>query len=164
MFVAVEQDVRGFDITVDEPSLMRRAEREGHLASNVNREHGRQAALIFQQSAEIASIDVAHRKVDLVIRLPRVVHRKHVGVVERSRELRLADEPLLELRVGIATRCNHFERDLSVEPHLGGEVDDAHAALGQQRPDPVAGQFSAALEDAAASQRFWILTTPIAES
>ena len=79
-----------------------------------------------------------HRDEVVTVRLLHLVDRDDVGVVQRGRELRLADEPL-----GRGTRFEggageELERHVPVEPFITGAIDDAHAARADALRDAVA--------------------------
>ena len=56
-----------------------------------------------EQRLQVAAVDVGHRDVEEPVLLAGVVDRDDAGMVERRRELRLAQEPLAA--VGLAERA-----------------------------------------------------------
>ena len=62
-------------------------------------------------------------------------------MVDRRRQLRLAQEAVAERLVLGETGGEQLERNPPLEPQVLGEVDDAHAAQAEQRLDPVAGEL-----------------------
>jgi hypothetical protein len=64
-------------------------------------------------------------------------------MVERGRELGLAQEPLPEARVGRQLGRDELQGDPPLQPQVLGQVDDAHPAAAKHALDPVAGEFRA---------------------
>src|SRR6185312_11878407 len=90
------------------------------------------------QRAEVGPLDVAHRDVELAVRLAGLVDRDHVGVLDRRRHARLALEALPEPRVAGQLGGDHLHRDGPTQAHLLGAVDDAHAAAAELGLDAAA--------------------------
>jgi hypothetical protein len=71
------------------------------------------------------------------------MHRHHVGVVERRRQLGLPEEALAEAGVARQLRRDQLQGDLPLEPEVLRQVDDAHPAPADHRLDPVTRQIGA---------------------
>ena len=69
--------------------------------------------------------------------LAQVVHREHVGVLERARAARLLLEAAHAVGVHRELRGQQFERHLSPQPRVLCEIDFAHPADAQHGHDPV---------------------------
>lgn len=72
--------------------------------------------------------------------LAGLVDGDDVPVVERGRDLRLAQEPRAETCVLRQSRRQQLQRHGAIQPQVVGEVDDPHPASAQQPLDPVARQ------------------------
>jgi hypothetical protein len=82
-----------------------------------------------------------HRDVQDALGLVRVVDRNDVRMVDRRRELRFAEEPIVApLALGEVGR-EDLERHLASQPDVFGQVDDAHAASADHALDSVAGEL-----------------------
>ena len=88
---------------------------------------------------QVAALDQPHRDDQLAVDLARVVDRHHRRVVEPRGEPRLAQEALAEPLALGELAGDHLQRHRPFEAEVGGAVDDAHPAAGDQRVDPVAG-------------------------
>ena len=75
--------------------------------------------------------------------LAGVEDRDDVRVVELGRAARLAHEALAELLVRRERRGEQLQRHLASEPHVLGQVDDAHAAAPEQAGDLVTDELAA---------------------
>ena len=87
-----EQDVRRFDVAVDEPGRVSGVERAADLLGDRERLLRGERAALPEERPQARAVDVAHREVEDAFDLARVVDRDHVRVVERGGELRLAEE------------------------------------------------------------------------
>ncbi len=137
MVVLVEQDVRRLDVAVHEPVAVRGVERAAELGDDVRRALGVQVVLRAHERAQVGAVDVAHDDEQDVVDLARVVHRDDVGMLDRGRGLGLRDEALTEIRVVGERRCDHLQRDGSLEPELRRAVHDAHPPAPGQAVDAV---------------------------
>ena len=138
--VLAEQDVGGLDVAVDEPRGVRGVQRGRDLADDAGGAPGRERALAPDERPEVVAGHVAHRDVGDAALLARVVDRDDVGVVDRRRDLRLAQEAAPDRRVLHERGGDDLQRDLAVERELRRPVHDPHAAATRDRLDPVAGE------------------------
>ena len=90
---------------------------------------------------QVGALDVAHRDEQDAVGLVRVVDRHDVRVVDRSGELRFAEEPVAEPLAVRELGREQLERHLASEPDVLGEVDHAHAAPPDHALDPVATEL-----------------------
>ena len=98
-------------------------------------------ALAHEQRLEVAALHVGHRDVEEPVLLAGVVDRDDAGMVERGRELRLAQEPLAVSRLAPSVGDEQLQRGRPPEPHVLGAVDDAHPAAAERLDDPVAREL-----------------------
>jgi hypothetical protein len=70
-----------------------------------------EAALLAEQRAEVASVDVLHRKVEPPLVVGRGERRDDMGIVEARGELRLAEEATPEALVLRRRRVEQLQRD-----------------------------------------------------
>ena len=139
-----DEDVAGLDVAVDEAGRMSCVERLGDLRDQRERAVGLERSLAAEQLAQVGPVDVRHREEQPAVDLSRRDRRGDVGMVERRRDLRLAQEalakPLLVGKLG----CEHLERDAVAGADVLGEVDGARRALGDQGLDAKVPQNRAA--------------------
>ena len=91
-----QEHVRSFDVAMDEPAVVSCVQRACNLRDERNGESRLDRPLRRDERAEVGSVDVAHRHVQLAVRLTRSVDRDDVRVLERCRQPRLAHEPVAE--------------------------------------------------------------------
>ena len=75
---------------------MRRVERLGNLADNVERPLRLDSAVAAQEAPQVRSFDVAHRQIEDAVFFAGGDDRDDVRMVEARGELRLAEEALTE--------------------------------------------------------------------
>ena len=141
--LAVEQDVARLDVTMHEPTGVRRVERGGDLRDDLDRAFGRQGAVPRDQLAEVLSLHVAHRDVQDTAGLAGGVDRHDVRVLGRGRGLGLVDEPPPERVVGRQLATQQLQDHLAGGRGLFGDVDRPHAALSEHGLDAVARDLGA---------------------
>src|SRR5438045_9776342 len=81
---------------MEEPGRMRRVERLGNLADNVERPLRLDSAVAAQEAPQVRSFDVAHRQIEDAVFFAGGDDRDDVRVVEARGGLRLAEEGLTE--------------------------------------------------------------------
>ena len=134
--VAVDEDVGGLDVTVDEARDVGGVERIGDRRQQAQR--GRVVRRIRRQALlERPAGDVAHRQVDVAVVLARRVDRDDRRMLEARCEPRL----LQQRRVG---RSEEFHRQLAIERLVAGQEHHPHAtgaelAQDHEPADPIAG-------------------------
>ena len=122
---------------------MRRVERGGDLAEDVQRRLGLEPLRLLEPRLQVDTLDVAHDDEQDAVGFSGLVDRDDVRVIDRRRQMGLALEPLAEARVVRELRRQDLERHVTLETRLHGAVDDAHAAPPDQPLDPVTGEFRA---------------------
>jgi hypothetical protein len=108
---------------------------EGHCARRL------QPSFAAQELAKVRSVDVGEREVEPAVLLARGDRPDDVRVVERGRQLRLAEETAPEALVARQRGLEELERDPPPGLVLGKE-DRAHRAAADLRPDTEAGQHA----------------------
>ena len=139
---ALEEDVRGLHVPVQQTAGVRGVERAADLPHHRERPRHRERAFALEELLEVA-LDVAHGDVEDAVLVARVVDRDDVRVVERRGGPRLAHEPLAEALVVCELLGQELQRDLVPEAGVLGAIDDAHPAAAEQRLDPVPGELGA---------------------
>ena len=141
--VAVEQDVGGLQVAVDDAPPMGVVNRPGHLLDQPGSLARRQWA-VLDLGREAVALDEAHREVVLPRVFAHFVDRHDAGMIELGRGLGFGAEPLNLPRRRQPAGQDHLQGDEAVERLLPRLEDDAHAALGNL-PDqliiPEAGHF-----------------------
>ncbi len=138
----VEQDIGRLDVAVDEAARVGGVEGTRNLGEDRDRLRRLERA-VPQPLLEVASLDVAHRDEEQLAELAGLVDRDDVRVVDRGRELRLAQEAVAERFVLGEVGGEELERDVALQALVLGQVDDAHAAAAEQGLDAVPGELGA---------------------
>ena len=134
--VAVEQDVLGLDVAVDDAVPVRVVQREPDLAGDADGGRHREPPLALQPPAQGLARHVRHHVIEEPVGLARVEERQDVGVGEAGDEADLAEEALGAHR-GRELRVDHLERDRAVMPEVVGEENRRGAAAAEKRQAPV---------------------------
>src|SRR5262249_42672108 len=144
-----DEDVRGFDVAMDEAACVRCVKRARELRDERERASCLERAVATKKRTKVGAGDVAHRDVEQAVELTGLVDRDDVRMLQRRGELRLAEETLAESVVLAELRCEELQRDLSLQTKIVGAVDDAHPAptenalqvvLAEPRSDAVLSQ------------------------
>ena len=134
--LAVEQDVRWLQVAVEDPPLMGVV----HGAGHGGQQSGRGLGVIPEPghlAGEAAALDQPHAEIVLLVVPAHLVDRHDARMVEVGHRLSLEIEASDVGFVGELTSQDHLERDGSVEAHLPGLENDAHAAAGNLANDLV---------------------------
>jgi len=126
---------------VDQACGVGRVEGRGHLRHDGGDTGQFEQRVRPDQRLEVAPIDEAHGQVQQAVRFAGVVDRNDVGMLERSGELRFADEPIPEPLVLRELGGEDLEGRPTPEAQVLREIDHPHATAPDHRIDAVAGQF-----------------------
>ena len=124
---ALEEDVLGADVAMDEPRPVRVGERPRDLAQHARRLAGKERAALADAFAERRPLDERHDDVDEAAALPDRVHRDDVRMGQCRGGLRLAQECLAQLGALGQRGRQHLDRHGTREADLASEVDDSHS-------------------------------------
>ena len=143
--VRPDDDVRGRDVAVEDPLLVRRLEAVEHLDADVEALVQGEAPLLHDlvdgEPLEVLEDEVeeAGREPGVPrVREADVVNRDDVRVVDPGHGPRLVQEPSPHLLVGREGRRQDLDRDLAAERRIGAEIDLSHPAPAQESPDLIA--------------------------
>ena len=137
VLVERDQDVGRLDVAVDESRPMGCVQGARDRMQQRPDALGLESPLSLDQAAQVCAAHVPHRDEQIAVDLAGLVDGHDVRVVEPGRELRLADEPAPERRVGRELRGQHLDRDAACEARVFGQVDDAHPAPAQLGLDAI---------------------------
>ena len=146
--VALEQDVRGFEVPVEEPDAVRGLERGGDPAEDPHGLRRLEPAPLGDQGAEVGTVDPAHRGEEGAVGFVDLVDRDHARVVDRRGDPHLAPEPLAQVLVGGELGPDDLHRDDPLEPRLQRLVDLPRPSFADQLEQLVVGDAIAYLEAA----------------
>ena len=141
LIVPAEQDVRGLDVAVDDPGVVRGVERLGDL------EHDRRGLRRCKRPGgghalvQVVAVDEAHGDVGPPVVLAVVMDRDDVRVLDRRRGARFVQEALADARIAEPARRDDLQGHGPVEAELGGLVDDAHPPATGDRFHAVPGEL-----------------------
>ena len=134
---AVEQDVLGLDVAVDDLVPVGVVERVGHFAGDAEGVVERQLRFPPQPLAQGAALHVRHGEPELAVGGAGVVHGQDVGVLHPGAEPDLAQEPVGAERLR-QLAVKHLERDRSVVSQVMRQKHRGHPAASQLTLDAVA--------------------------
>ena len=141
LVVGAEEDVRRLDVAVHEPGVMCGVQAVGDVGHDRGRLLRRERPGGGDPLAQVVAVDEPHGDVRAPIALAVVVDRNDVGVLDRRRGSRLAQEALANARIPEQSRRDHLQRHGAVEAQLRGLVDDAHATATGDAFHPIAGEL-----------------------
>jgi hypothetical protein len=134
---ALQQDVLRLDVAMDDPLRVGGAERVGHFARDAQRIVDGKVSLALALGAERFARDIRHHVVQQTAGVSGVEQGQDVRVLQLRGGLDLAQEPLAAER-GAEVRVQDLDRDLTVVPHVLGEVHRGHPARTDLALDTVA--------------------------
>jgi hypothetical protein len=135
--VAVDQDVRGLDVTMDEATGVRLVERLAYLGHEAHSRLGLKRAVALEQLAQVGPLDVAHRQVHPAVGLAEIEDSDDVGMAQAGGDRRLAQKAPPEAIVVRQLVGKHLQRDPLAPLLLLGQVDGATGALANELDDAV---------------------------
>ena len=135
---AVDHHVRGFEIAMEDAAVVRRGQPGADLTRELDRLVLRKAPDPPEQRREIFAVDILHREEPAAVRLAQVVQAADVLVRHLARDTQLVVELRQVHGVGGDGVGQEFQGNGMVERQVLGAVHLAHAALAEQRHEPVA--------------------------
>ena len=146
-----QQDVVRADVAVNDPERrlpfglgVRIGERAADLGRDVQRELARQphagGRRPVEDAPEIPAVDQLERQEVTAGADAEIQHLRDVAVRQAHRDVRLVDEHVAELRIGVDGAVDPLQDDRLGEPlaaELGGEEDLRHPAVGDASDDLV---------------------------
>jgi hypothetical protein len=127
-----EKDILGLEITVNEPPGVCGDESPGDVdadATDVRLGDG-SSLESFPQRFTLEQFDDHER---LTVMRADVVYLDDVRVIEQCRDSRFTKKTFDAQLVWHAERCEHLQRDLSIQPCVDRPIDDAHTAPSDER-------------------------------
>ena len=138
-----EQDVRRLEVAMDQVGAVGVVEGTADLLGDPERIGPGEGSALPDLRLQARTVHVAHCEVQDTVDLVCVVDRDHVRVVERSGELRLAEEARAKVRVAGQGGRDHLECDPPLESRVRREVDGPHAAPAEDGLDLVRAELVA---------------------
>ena len=137
-----DQDVRRLHVAMDEAPRVSAVESSSDLRHQRRHLVQRQRSIALQASLEVGALDVAHGDEQDPVLVTGLEDRDHVRMVEPRSELRLPREPIAERGVSAELGREQLERDSPAELKVMSPVDDAHAAVADQRVEAISPEVS----------------------
>jgi hypothetical protein len=135
--IALDDHVLGLEVAVDQAVLVGVVQALQHRADQRD-DPGRRHRRLDEELRQVGALREVHHHVVHVVELADVDHPDHVGVAQPARELGLALEALLDLRIGQQPRVQHLDRERAADLDVARLVDHAHRALAEPVQDLVA--------------------------
>ena len=135
---AVEHDVRGLEVAVDDVALVRGGQAGTDLSRDLERALLGETSDAAQERRQILAVDVLHRQERAALDLVDVVDAAHVRVRHLPRHPDFGVQLRQPGGIAIDAGRQEFERDRLSELDVVGTIDLAHAAFAEALDDPVA--------------------------
>ena len=137
--VGRDEDVARLHVPVDETRGVGGIESRGDVLDESDSPARLEAALAAEQLAQIRTLDVVHREVEVTLVLARSERLHGVRMVERRRQLGLAQEAPAKTLVAGEFAREELQRDAAPGARLLREVDRSHRPLSEERLHAKAG-------------------------
>ena len=135
-----QPDVRGLDVAVNQPLLVRRRQPpRGLVADPQHLERGQASRLLEAGIQRFAAKELQRQKRHATI-LADLINRDDVIVLDLRRGAGLAEEPLRRVWIRGQFGPHHLDRDLTLQVRVFGAEHQAHPALAQNFEDSVAAE------------------------
>ena len=134
---AVEHDVGGLEIAVDDVALVRRGEARADLPRDLERAIFGKSSDALQQRGQILAVDVLHRQERGAVDLVDVVDAADVRVRDLPRHPHFGVQLRQSRWIAIDIRRQELQRDRLSELQVVCAVDLAHAAAAEAFDDAV---------------------------
>src|SRR5205085_57409 len=125
---AVEQQVAGLDVAVDEAHQVAVMHADGRLSDVVSGTSGVERAEAGDDLLQAGAVDVFHHEEVQAVGLVDVVSADNVRVVKSRDGAGFAVEAFEVARVGELFDWQHFDGDQTLHENMFAEVDGPHAA------------------------------------
>jgi hypothetical protein len=135
--LAGHQRIRRFDVAVHQSSGVGSTEGGGQLLNDVHGAAGIHWPVAYQQSLDVGAFDDRHHQIQPAVDITGVVDGDDVRLGQPGCGVGLAAEPLPISRVGPQVGGQQFDGDVAVDRGVVGPIHLPHAALADQRQQPV---------------------------
>ena len=128
--LAIEHDIGGLEITVDDLCVVDRRQRPEHLAGDQRRQWGLQRAPFGEDILKCAAVHVFHDDVDYFTQFVCMINGNHVGVFDHRGSAGAVDKLPTQLRVtGQSQMTKQFDGYVALEKLVAPSPDHAHPAF-----------------------------------
>ena len=124
---AVQQDIVGLDVAVNDPARMRERQRIGHLEQPAAYVIDRQWTALLQLRGEIVAVDARHHEEHEIPDFVDRINRDDVRMTQLGGRLRLAQKPRPDVTPERQLRRQQLDRHEPLEALVLGPVHNAHA-------------------------------------
>ena len=139
-----QQDIRGFDVAVNDSVLVRVSQRFGDLLANFADAVERQPLAFFYGVGQRLAADELHHQKGQAFVLAHVEDRNNSRMRQRSRRARFPVKPLakiVSLLAGQHQRNDRLQRDHAIHGRVFRAVHGSHRAMAQLFQDFVSADF-----------------------
>ena len=150
---AVDQDVAGLDVAVDDPRRVGGAERQRDVACDPRGIGDLEPTPVGQQALERPAVDPFHDDEGHPVRDVEVANADNVRVVQRRRRARILEEPVGILPIASHLGPQHLQRHRRLELRMPGREHARHRTLAELLLEQVAADPIPSLHGEAAPRR-----------
>ena len=136
---ALDHDVGGLDVAVDNLSGVRGGQAEGQFPHGFRR-LARVQRLLPHAIGQRAALDQRHGNIEDAVDLARIVDRADVRVADLGQGLPFALEAAAHGRVGGHVEAGDLQRHVAVQIGMIGAVDPAHRPLADEAADLITAE------------------------
>src|SRR5688572_1409441 len=127
--------VRGLDVAVDDPVLVRVGEAHQNVDDDVELFLKLPLLGRVDECLQVCAVEELHRNEEVAIELAKVEDRNDVRVLQGSCGLGLAEESLAMILVARYRRVHHLDRDSAADDRIDGAIDGTHRAFAHHTYD-----------------------------
>ena len=137
------EDVRGFDVAMDDPLLMRRVQSGGNLNADVEQKKRRQGSLIGDTVAQGPALQQRHYEERLAFVVSELVKQADIDMVQSGNCSGFPFESLQSFGIGSEFFGKKLQRNPTTQFEILGFVNESHTATAHDLEHAIVGDLLA---------------------